>query len=172
MFLSVSWLFYAVLCGETERRSATMLRQRGAGAHGLQPAHASLARPGLHPDPVDPHASIGRLIEAFDEVLDLRPPHPAWPWPPGRRPSSWPAGSAPRRRLLRSDADCLTSPGSGGSSAPVPSMVDPERGARCAIRVTGAAGPARYHWTVTVFEETGPAAAGVHWGACGGADGG
>jgi len=64
VFLSVSWLFYAVLCGETERRSATMLRQRGAGAHGLQPAHASLARPGLHPDPVDPHASIGRLIEA------------------------------------------------------------------------------------------------------------
>jgi hypothetical protein len=24
-----------------------------------------------HPDPIDPHASIGRLIEAFDEVLDL-----------------------------------------------------------------------------------------------------
>jgi hypothetical protein len=39
-------------------------------------------------------------------------------------------------------------------------MVDPERGARCAIRDTGAAGPERYHWTVTVFGETEPVAAG------------
>jgi hypothetical protein len=39
-------------------------------------------------------------------------------------------------------------------------MVDPGRGARCAIRVTGAPGPARYHWTVTVFDETDPMAAG------------
>jgi len=39
-------------------------------------------------------------------------------------------------------------------------MVDPGCGARCAIRDTGAAAPARYHWTVTVFEETGPAAEG------------
>jgi hypothetical protein len=30
------------------------------------------ARPPLHPDPIDPHAAVGRLIEAFDEVLDLR----------------------------------------------------------------------------------------------------
>jgi hypothetical protein len=26
----------------------------------------------MHPDPIDPHASVGRLIEAFEEVLDLR----------------------------------------------------------------------------------------------------
>jgi hypothetical protein len=37
----------------------------------LKTADASLARPGCHPDPIDPHASIGRLIEAFDEVFDL-----------------------------------------------------------------------------------------------------
>jgi hypothetical protein len=39
-------------------------------------------------------------------------------------------------------------------------MVGPDCGARCAIRDTGAAGPARYHWTVTVFGETDPVAAG------------
>ena len=39
-------------------------------------------------------------------------------------------------------------------------MVDPGCGARCAIRDTGAPGEGRYHWTVTVFEETGPAAEG------------
>jgi hypothetical protein len=32
-------------------------------------------------------------------------------------------------------------------------MVNPECGARCAIRDTGAAGADRYHWTVTVFSE-------------------
>ena len=37
-------------------------------------------------------------------------------------------------------------------------MVDPERGARCAIRDTGAPGEGRYHWTVTVFGETDPVA--------------
>jgi hypothetical protein len=31
-----------------------------------------LARPRSDPDPIDPHAAVGRLIEAFDEVLDLR----------------------------------------------------------------------------------------------------
>jgi len=39
-------------------------------------------------------------------------------------------------------------------------MVDPGRGARCAIRDTGAPGEGRYHWTVTVFDETDPVAAG------------
>ena len=39
-------------------------------------------------------------------------------------------------------------------------MVDPGRGARCAIRDTGAPGEGRYHWTVTVFEEPDPVAAG------------
>jgi hypothetical protein len=37
----------------------------------LQPVAAVLARPRLHPDPIDPHAAVGRLVEAFDEVLDL-----------------------------------------------------------------------------------------------------
>jgi hypothetical protein len=31
-----------------------------------------LARPRRYPDPIDPHAAPSRLIEAFDEVLDLR----------------------------------------------------------------------------------------------------
>ena len=39
-------------------------------------------------------------------------------------------------------------------------MVDPGCGARCAIRDTGAPGERRYHWTVTVFDETDPVAAG------------
>jgi hypothetical protein len=39
-------------------------------------------------------------------------------------------------------------------------MVDPERGARCAIRDTGAPGDGRYHWTVTVFGEADPVSAG------------
>jgi hypothetical protein len=36
------------------------------------PAPAVLARPGCHPDPIDPHASIGRLLEAPNEVFDLK----------------------------------------------------------------------------------------------------
>jgi hypothetical protein len=39
-------------------------------------------------------------------------------------------------------------------------IVDPGFGARCATRDTGAPGPGRYHWTVTVCEETGPATEG------------
>jgi hypothetical protein len=39
-------------------------------------------------------------------------------------------------------------------------MADPGCGARCAIRDTGAPGEGRYHWTVTVFDETDPVAAG------------
>ena len=39
-------------------------------------------------------------------------------------------------------------------------MVDPERGVRCAIRDTGADGPDRYHWTVTMLGEDLPLSAG------------
>jgi hypothetical protein len=39
-------------------------------------------------------------------------------------------------------------------------MVDPQSGARCAIRDTRAAGAARYHWTVTLIGEPDPVAAG------------
>jgi hypothetical protein len=39
-------------------------------------------------------------------------------------------------------------------------MVDPECGARCAIRDTGAVGEGRYHWTVTVVGAPDPVAAG------------
>src|SRR6516165_4613256 len=35
-------------------------------------AHAPLARPGLHPRAIDPHTAFRRLVEAFEEVLDLR----------------------------------------------------------------------------------------------------
>ena len=62
----------------------------------------------------------------------------------------------------------LTSPGSGGSSAhSAELMVGPDCGARCAIRDTGAPGEGRYHWTVTVFGETDPVAAGRGRGAWG-----
>jgi hypothetical protein len=37
-------------------------------------------------------------------------------------------------------------------------IVNPERGARCAIRDTGAAGIGRYQWTVAVFGEIEPVA--------------
>ena len=37
----------------------------------LQPTPAVLGAPGVHPDPTDPHAAVGGLIEAFGEVLDL-----------------------------------------------------------------------------------------------------
>jgi hypothetical protein len=54
----------------------------------------------------------------------------------------------------------LTSPGNGGSSAPVPRMVElgSARGVRS--RDTGAPGEGRYHWTVTVFGEPDPVATG------------
>jgi hypothetical protein len=60
------------------------------------------------------------------------------------------------RRLLRPDAGTSHVASSGGSSAPVPSMVDPGRGRG----TLGAPGEGRYHWTVTVFDETGVAAEG------------
>ena len=43
----------------------------GALVAPLEATHAALARPSMHSDPIDPHASIGRLIEAFEKVLDL-----------------------------------------------------------------------------------------------------
>ena len=39
-------------------------------------------------------------------------------------------------------------------------MVDPESGARCAIRDTRAEGAERYHWTATIAGTPGPMAAG------------
>jgi hypothetical protein len=38
----------------------------------LETTPAVLARPRSHPLPIDPHAAVGWLVEAFDEVLDLR----------------------------------------------------------------------------------------------------
>ena len=58
-----------------------------------------LARPRSDPDPIDTHAAVGGLVEAFDEVLDLRQ-HLLIPHGLGRlveRPSSWLAGSGRRR---------------------------------------------------------------------------
>jgi len=72
--------------------------------------------------------------------------------------SRWSAGSTRGAGYCVQTLERLTSPGSVGSSAPVPRMVDPGRGARCAIRDTGAPGEGRYHWTVTVFGETDPVA--------------
>jgi hypothetical protein len=68
----------------------------------LQTTPAMLARPRNHPNPIDPHAAVGGLVEAFDEVLDLRL-HLLIPHGLGGLvdcPSSWPAGSGRRRRLL------------------------------------------------------------------------
>ena len=72
-----------------------------------------------------------------------------------------PAGSAPRRRLLRSDAGTSHVAGHWRKlthSAEL--MVDPGRGARWAIRDNGAPGAGHSHWTVTVFGETEPVAVG------------
>jgi hypothetical protein len=67
------------------------------------------------PYPSDPHAAVGGLVEAFNEVLDLGIPNRL------RRlvevQSSWPAGSGRRRRLLRPDAGTSHVAGSGGSLA-------------------------------------------------------
>ena len=122
-----------------------------------------LARPRSHPDPIDPHASEGRLVEAFDEVLDLGQ-HLLVPNGLGRLvpvhhhdPLEVGAGAGYCVQTL----ERLTSPDSGGSASPSAElMVDPESGARCAIRDTRAAGAERYHWTVTVIGKPGPVAAG------------
>jgi Xaa-Pro aminopeptidase len=81
-----------------------------------------LARPDRHPDPIDAHAAARRLIEAFEEVLDLRH-HLLIPHGLGRPvdvhhhgPLEVGAGAVYRVQTL----ERLTSPGSGGSSAPVP----------------------------------------------------
>jgi hypothetical protein len=37
----------------------------------LEAALASLAAPGTDPDTIDPHATVGGLIEAFEKILDL-----------------------------------------------------------------------------------------------------
>jgi hypothetical protein len=99
---------------------------------------------------MDPHCAVGRLIEAFNEVLDLlrhlliphglgRPVdvHHHGPLEVGDGAGQW--------RKLSPSAEL---------------MVDPGCGARCAIRDTGAPGEGRYHWTVTVFGETDPVATG------------
>jgi hypothetical protein len=37
----------------------------------LHPAPSIPARPDRHPDPIDPYAAVGGLVEALNEVLDL-----------------------------------------------------------------------------------------------------
>jgi hypothetical protein len=80
------------------------------------------------------------------------------------------AGSGRRRRLLRPDAG--TSHVAGQWRKLIPSaelVVDPGRGARCAVRDTGAPGPGRYHWTVEAarltFAPMATRLAGFHVGA-------
>ena len=106
----------------------------------LQLTPAVLGAPGVHLDPIDPHASIARLIEAFDEVLDLGLPNRL-----GRLVEivRW---KYARRRLLRPDAGTSHVAGKCRKLSPSAElMVDPEHGARCAIRDTGAPGEGRYH---------------------------
>jgi hypothetical protein len=81
------------------------------------------AKTSSDPLSVDPHASIGRLIEALNEVLDLSQ-HLLIPHCLGRLAMSiimarWKYATAPATAFRRWNR--LTSPGSGGSSAPVPS---------------------------------------------------
>jgi hypothetical protein len=64
------------------KRTPTEAVERGEGGRPLlvygpakrllQPTTAVLGAPGVHPDPIDPQAPVGGLIEAFDEVLNLR----------------------------------------------------------------------------------------------------
>jgi len=62
-----------------------------------------------------------------------------------RHPSGCADGQPPRWRTLSPSAAL---------------MVNPERGARCAVRDTGADGEKRFHWTVTILGRSRPVAAG------------
>jgi hypothetical protein len=71
-----------------------------------------------------------------------------------------PAGCAEGLRQLASELRARQRAGTAGVtfawrrlSPSAELFVDPESGARCAIRDTGAPGVARYYWTVTVFGE-------------------
>ena len=69
--------------------------------------------------PFDPNASIGRLIEAFDEILDLGIPNRL-----GRLVDVHHHGPLEVRHgagYFIQTLEGRTSPGSGGSPAPVPS---------------------------------------------------
>jgi hypothetical protein len=62
---------------------------------------------------------------------------------------------------MRSDAGTSHVAGQWRKLSPSAELtVDPGRGARCAIRDTGAPGGGRYHWTIRVFCEPDPVAAG------------
>jgi hypothetical protein len=65
-------------CGNERERTrllpASLRHTTANGATLHRAAYRLTIHPGLRPDPIDPHASIDRLVEAFDEVLDLGVP--------------------------------------------------------------------------------------------------
>lgn len=78
-------------------------------------------------------------------------------------PESCAIGLRDLARVLRTQQQHRTASPAFGWRRLSPSaelMVDPRSGTRCAIRDTRSAGADRYYWTVTVFGEPDPVAAG------------
>jgi hypothetical protein len=63
-------------------------------------------------------------------------------------------------RARRSDGPAYVSPTWRRLSASVYLMISPEYHTRCAIRDTGAGGPNRFHWVITVLGQVQPVAEG------------
>ncbi len=123
-----------------------------------------LGGPGSDPLAVDRHTAVGGLAAALNEVLDLsasisssRMASAAWLMSiivAGWKCATVPATASRRWNVSRRGAEWRK------LSPSAELMVDPGCGARCAIRDIGAPGERCYHWTVTVFGETDPVAAG------------
>jgi hypothetical protein len=65
-----------------------------------------------------------------------------------------PVRSSPKNSVPGNRRNCLREAPSGGNSARgTELLVDPNSGARCAIRDTGRTGAERYYWTVTAFDD-------------------
>jgi hypothetical protein len=108
-----------------------------------------LARPRSHPNLIDPHASIGRLVEAFEEVFDRGIANRR-----GRLVDVHHHGPLEVRHCAGyciQTLERLTPPQWPRLSSSVELMVDPERGLQCAIGDTGAVGADRLRWTVTML---------------------
>jgi hypothetical protein len=105
----------------------------------ITPYPAVLARPRSGPFLIDPHAAVGGLIEAFDEVLNLGS---SWPWPPCRQSiimARWKCadGARPSRgkypaRVLVQGCSCRAEPARGDKAKAMP-----PRSASCAYGECG-----------------------------------
>ncbi|MGA7260274.1 MAG: hypothetical protein WCA23_01225 [Stellaceae bacterium] len=121
----------------------------------FHPTPAVLALPDWHPFPIDPHGAVGGLIEAFDEVLDLRL-HLLIPHGLGRLVNVHHHGPL---EVGDGAGYCVqTLAGQWRKLSPSAElMVDLKCGARCAIRYTEAGREDCCDWTVTRWAKT------CHW---------